>query len=101
MNVYKYKIPFVPNPKIKLPRHSKFLTVENQENNIVAYFAVDPLEKDEATVQFYIVATGEELPSEKGFQYIKTISLHNGRVMLHVFLEREEARFMLGGDPHA
>ena len=77
---------------IKMREGARILSVQMQSNRVCLWAAVDPGEPDEER-KFYIAFTGGGLP-DKPLQFLDTVQLHDGGIVIHVF----EETFIKGGD---
>jgi len=90
--IYKYIYPLIEDPKrIKMPRGSSILGVEEQFGNIVVYALID---KDEQTIIDYPIAvlgTGRRVPSDiNDYAFLGTVKLFGGELMFHVFCKKTD-----------
>jgi hypothetical protein len=93
--IFKYPIEVTDTQTIKLPAGSRILSVMNQYEKIVLYALVSDNEKDTKEVSIRIVGTGHvidffipALEFGGGYTFLGTVSLHDGRLMFHVFYKK-------------
>ena len=82
--VHKWKLRFLDEQTLEVPRGSQILSVEEQQGGIVLYAAVTA-EAIKETVQVYVYGTGHPM-SRKPSRFIGTVKLHEGGLMFHVFV---------------
>jgi len=81
--VYKYPLEVTYRQEIELPCIHSILDIQVQAGTICMWVAVSPSSPKEAVI-FYIVGTGQELPSGT-LTYIKTVQLKS--LVWHIFKE--------------
>ena len=72
---------------VSVPIGSKFLTIQMQNSAVCVWYLVDP-EAEMEVRKFQVYGTGHELPSIPG-EYVGTVQLLGGSLVLHVFEEKE------------
>ena len=80
--VYKYKLETIGNQLIEMPIESKILTVQKQYGVIVMWCMVDTRKEIKERI-IRIIGTGFD-PTGYG-EYINTVQLGEGNLVLHVF----------------
>ena len=83
--VWKYKLTSTFN-EVETPKGSRFLSVEEQGNTIVAYALVDPGMVECETHLLHVWGTGKEVAPKEGedARFIGTVKMQDGRYMFHV-----------------
>ena len=81
--IYKYLLTIDANNSIELPKNSKILSLQLQNNNPCIWVLVDPKEPLEV-INFVTYGTGHEIKSGLG-DFIGTYQLHDGALVFHVF----------------
>lgn len=81
--IFKYKIDnnFL---KIEIFKNAKILTVQEQRGEIFIWAEVNTL-LDIETREFILIGTGHEIPDYSEINYIGTVQLHNGDLVIHVY----------------
>lgn len=84
--ILKYTLDIVEHQELTLSENSRILSVKNQRDNIVLYALTNEL----TTCTYLIIMHGTGHPADDviGAQFVGTVSLHNGSLMLHVFARR-------------
>lgn len=81
--IYKYDLTVLKEQIIKI--RGNILSVVEQNDNIVLHTITNP-EWNEIEYSIRIHGTGHELDdSIMNYKFLDTVSLHGGRLMLHVF----------------
>lgn len=86
--VWKFPVP-IPGTINQVPVGAEWLCVQEQYGQFVAWAVVDPYAPKESRWLKWI-GTGDHVVSE-GDQYIGTIQLHGGTLVLHLFDTGKEA----------
>lgn len=85
--VYKWELKIVDHQQLSLPRDLKILHVDRQhiDSDIKLWGICDiELSDDTVPVDFYIVGTGNPVPSAAK-EYIGTVLTFGGQLVWHVF----------------
>lgn len=84
MKIYKYILKDnTDRQRISLPVGSKILTAQVQKDSVCLWCAINPNEKRVEERIIIIFGTGYDIPVEN-FQYINTVQLCNGSLVLHI-----------------
>lgn len=82
--IFKYSLPYTSDrPVIDMPIDSKVLAVQVQRGEVYVWAMVDPDADVFEKVQFTVVGTGQACVNCG--QYLGTIHLAEGTLVLHVF----------------
>jgi hypothetical protein len=84
--ILKYELDIIGYQDLVLSENSKILSVANQRDTIVLYALTDG--GSPCHYLIFILGTGHPADDVIGAQFIGTVSLHNGSMMLHVFARR-------------
>jgi len=87
--ILKYELDIIDYQDLVLSENSKILSVENQRDTIVLYAITDGTSPSPCHYSIFIFGTGHPADNAIGAQFIGTVSLRNGSLMLHVFARRE------------
>ena len=80
--IYKYLVPQQTKFELEIPRGSKFLTLQKQNNSQAIWFEVDTEEK-KMRIKFEIYGTGWNLNSSMDKQYLGTFV--DGAYVWHLY----------------
>ena len=83
--IYKYPLDNVDHQELRLPANSKILSVETQDERIVLYALVDDTVTHQNTHLIIIHGTGHNADDTTDCNFIGTVKLYSGAIMLHVF----------------
>lgn len=86
--VYKYLITSGQNFKIEIPKQSKYLDVQIQDNYIAVWYMVDKSIRETEIKGFVVLMTGQFFDLSDDLKYLKTLQTEHGLVY-HVFEENE------------
>lgn len=81
MKIYKYRLMTIERQTISIPSDAKFLSVQNQHDNITLWFAVNPDSDLVDDIEFILVGTGENIPPLCG--YLGTVQ--QGIFVWHIY----------------
>lgn len=84
--IYKYKLELGEVDQITMPEKANILQIGAQHGSLWIWALVDTDNPDE-TRTFRLYGTGHEIEDLKNLQYIGTVSVMEGRLVLHVFEE--------------
>lgn len=89
--VWKYKLDIADHQTIMIPAKAEILSIKEQCEEIVLYALVDPKVKGVDAIDILIIGTGHEIDDEqiKGYVFLDTVKLFQGRLMFHVFYKRQ------------
>ena len=84
--IWKETLKFVQAQRVQLPRGSKILSVQAQNNRPTIWFQCDPAAPSEDR-EIFIVPTGETAPYPADFHYkfLGTVQLDDGSKVIHIF----------------
>lgn len=77
--------------RIQVPKGAEFLSVDNQREDLVSWFKVDPEETLTESKTFVLMATGATISEEANqhleerFRFVKTVLFSGGNFVIHVF----------------
>lgn len=83
--------------RVQVPAGAEFLSVDNQREDLVSWFKVDPDESLTESKSFVLVATGAQMLDEavqhleERFKFVSTVIFSSGNFVLHVFMEKGDA----------
>lgn len=83
MTIWKFPISLAAK-EIQVPEGSQFLSVQVQNNQIVAWFAVHETWPKTAYA-INVVATGQQEDTFHRSQFLGTVQLDNGALVFHIF----------------
>lgn len=84
--ILEYNLDIVGYQDLVLSENSKILSVANQGDTIVLYAITDGASPCHYSI--FILGTRHPADDVIGAQFIGTVSLHDGTLMLHVFARR-------------
>ena len=85
--VWKFPLEQVPAQVIEIPAGSELLSIEVQNGIPCIYALVDPKEKNKKLIWIDVVGTGDQIVIESGMRFMKTVMLHNGDAVFHIFVK--------------
>lgn len=69
-----------------MPAHAKVLSVGQQNDKLMIWAQIDTdLERDGGTRYFHVFGTGHDLPGAGLGDFLGTVHLHGGRIVVHIF----------------
>ncbi|SUE95862.1 Uncharacterised protein [Ectopseudomonas mendocina] len=83
--------------RIQVPQGAEFLSVDNQREDLVSWFKVDPDEKLTESKSFVLLATGATISDEahehleERFRFVKTVLFSGGNFVIHVYKGVDDA----------
>ena len=83
-HIWKYNLNIEDHQVIEMPQRARLLSVDVQRGVPRLWAEVDqkaPLEKR----RIWVMGTGNPLPKDLTFDFIGTLLLHDGELVLHVF----------------
>lgn len=83
MTIWKYELPTHPSEPLRLPANAKFLSVQEQNNRPVMWFAIETKEPTDDRY-FLLAVTGGYLPTNYK-SYLGTFQLNHGTFVGHLF----------------
>lgn len=84
-HIYKYQLPITDHViEIELPEHHEYCDIQSQNESIHLWCMVNP-HAPLVKKRFKIFATGQEIESPENYYFIKTVQIHNGALVFHVF----------------
>lgn len=86
--VFKYGLSVADMQTVELPKGAKVLRVDTQSNggeNLFLWALVNPDEKETESVRIRCAGTGHPI-EEENIEYINTVFLFGGTLVLHFFL---------------
>lgn len=87
VKIYKEYLPIKPNTPIYTALQGELVSVEEQQNCIVAYF--DANSQYYHRYNIYMVETGKDVDIGNA-KYLKTIMFLGGNYVLHIYVEEIE-----------
>ena len=87
VKIYKQYLPIQPNIPIYTALQGELVTVEEQQNHIVAYF--DANSQYYHKYNIYMVETGRDVDVGNA-KYLKTIMFLEGNYVIHIYVEEIE-----------
>ena len=87
VKIYKEYLHIKPNTPIYTALQGELITVEDQQNHIVAYF--DANSQYYHRYNIYMVETGKEVDVGNA-KYLKTIMFLDGNYVVHIYVEEIE-----------
>jgi len=81
--IFKYHVPIDDSVSITMKIGAKVLTVQAQREDVCIWALVNPAEGDEIR-RFKVVGTGHRI-EEECLEYIGTVQMFDGGLVLHVF----------------
>ena len=87
VKIYKEYLPIKPNTPIYTALQGELITVEEQQNHIVAYF--DANSQYYHRYNIYMVETGKDVDVGDA-KYLKTIMFLDGNYVVHIYVEEIE-----------
>ena len=85
--VLKYPLEQISKQELTLPVNAKVFAVMEQYGKVILYALVDSSAKDKEVYTIYMYGTGD-LVKAKWNDYIGTVMLHSGALVLHVFVTK-------------
>lgn len=83
--IFKYELNEY-HTQVYLPRSATFLCVQPQRNVPQMWFKLDTKDQDDLVQRNFITRpTGERYHEAVNEEYLGTIQIHNGSLVLHVF----------------
>ena len=82
--IHKYTLDRAWDQKVSMPRGAKILSVQPQNGLPQIWAEVDP---NALTVErtFVVIGTGHKLPEGFTLEFLGTVQLQNGSLVLHVY----------------
>lgn len=87
--IFKYTLPIIDKQEITLYAGSTILSVENQYETIVLYALVNDCVRGIEGYTILIHGTGHNANDIEGCNFVGTVKLQGGALMLHVFARRD------------
>lgn len=88
--IWKFNVGGIGQTTIEMPKGAKILSVQAQRGEVVMWAAVDERAKVEPRA-FIVVGTGyREAVNEHTCQFLGTVQLYDGDLVLHVFEQDPE-----------
>ena len=87
--IYKYPLEITNKQSIEIPNNSRILSVANQNENICLWVEIDKKEEKKTELAFYVFGTGHDIPDNLNLHFIGTVVTLGGRLVWHVFAERQ------------
>jgi len=84
MIIWKYTLNMLDQQRISMPKNSKILTVQTQNDIPQIWVLVDQTEELTEVRTIGIHGTGNPIPDNPGI-YIGTFQIHYGQLVFHVF----------------
>ena len=84
MKVWKYELSITDDQTVVMPRGAKILSAQNQYEKVTIWALVNEYESITEKVHFHIAGTAHPLPKNP-MEFIDTIQLSEGKLVLHVF----------------
>lgn len=81
--IWKYTLKS-PKTDLELPKGSEVLSVGVQNEEIVLWVKVDPLQEKESRT-FVGFGTGHDIPDALKLSFIGTVMLSKGKLVFHIF----------------
>jgi hypothetical protein len=85
--IWKYQLKDT-NQNIEVPKGSKILTAQIQNNEITLWFLIKDSEAEKEKRHFKVYGTGHSIDgvvTDRTHQYINTLQFHGGSLVLHCF----------------
>lgn len=86
--VYKYPLETKNEQVVLLPTGARILTVQQRNNNIFLYALVNPTYQNDQAFIIRFYGAGQEISDSDELEYINTVQLYEGRLVIHVFVKR-------------
>ena len=83
MKIYKYELSIESNQTLTMPRGSKILSIQLQQERLYLWAIVNN-QNDAKERRFTIVGTGHEF-NLSGLRYISTVQQRGGALVWHIF----------------
>ena len=84
ITVYKYVIPLVDQPRLRMPRKADILSVGEQLGQLVLWARVDT-DYPDVTRALRVYGTGHPAPDAQIHQFVGTVQTDGGSLVWHVF----------------
>ena len=83
--IWKYEIE--TGAAKSIPVGAQFLSVQSQNDNVCAWYLVNPEEKEKELIDFYIINTGRYINTDdlKKMEFLGTVQTRQGVFVWHVF----------------
>lgn len=81
--ILKYWLDKAPRTVLSLPADAKVVCVSDQSERVAIWLLTDNWRDVSRRVAFNCVSTGQDSQG----QYVGTAHIHNGRTVVHVFME--------------
>lgn len=87
--IWKYPLSILDEQCTPVPMGAKFLSIIAQNERPTVYFIVDPWEKSQNPVVFYVMGTGRPFPGDylSHATFLGTVPLLDGRLIYHVWAD--------------
>jgi hypothetical protein len=88
MNIWKYEIPIKDNFTLEIPKDSKILSFQVQDDSPKIWALVEE-ELEKETREFKLLGTGLSFKKEElnDYKFVGTIVMYNGSFVLHLFIK--------------
>jgi hypothetical protein len=90
LRIYKYELEITDAQRVRLPKGSTILSVQDQGGTLCLWALCDITQED-STRYVYIVGTGNSAGVSEHSTYVGTVQMMGGRLVWHVFAGRENA----------
>lgn len=87
--IFKYTISENIVNVIEMPIGAKVLSIQEQHGEICIWALVDDNEVEKENRVFEVWVTGAEIYFDKEKEFLETVQLYNGSIVLHVFEVKE------------
>lgn len=87
VKIYKEYLPIKPNTPIYTALQGELISVEQQQNHLVAYFNANSQYYHKYNI--YLIETGKDVDANNA-KYLKTIMFLDGNYVIHVYVEEIE-----------
>ena len=84
--IYKYPIEIRDEQTISVPKDSKILAIQTQNEQLVVYALVDINQKEMQTIEIRIFGTGHDLDiNMTSWTYLGTVMTYHDKLVWHIF----------------
>lgn len=88
MTIWKFPLKIIDEQIIMMPRINKIISVQVQQKVPCLWAIVNPDDSLKIPVKIVIIGTGHIHPSFMDMDFIGSIQLHEGNLVLHVFKDK-------------
>lgn len=87
--IYKYDVQPGGVSTVSMHRNAMILSVDQQTDNDIKIWALVETDNPLVPRHFFVAGTGHDLPQDiyVAYQYVGTVHIYEGRIVLHVFEE--------------